>query len=119
MSAYLSFTELFENLGQYVDDPMKRWKQCLRAKRGVSDTSQPGGYYKDQCYLSGAAQILLNRDSIDFYKLYSGKISLDDLNRPEINQSVDCSNLVYPIFLRDLGKYRSLLEVIAHTNSIE
>jgi hypothetical protein len=70
MSAFLSFVDLYENLTLYIDCPKKRWKQCLRVKRGVIDTSQPGGFYKDQAYLRGAAQILKNRDSIDFNKLW-------------------------------------------------
>ena len=43
----LSFVELFNDLEKYVDNPIKRWKYVLRVKRGLSDTSQPGGLYKD------------------------------------------------------------------------
>jgi hypothetical protein len=43
----LSFVELFNDLEKYVDNPKKRWKYVLRVKRGLSDTSQPGGLYKD------------------------------------------------------------------------
>ena len=40
----LSFVELFRDIGQFVRDPMVRWEYCLRAKRGQTDTSQPGAY---------------------------------------------------------------------------
>lgn len=38
----MSFAELFKDLGQFVKDPDVRWEYCLRAKRGQTDTSQPG-----------------------------------------------------------------------------
>ncbi len=39
----LSFVELFNDLEKYVDNPRKRWKYVLRFKRGLTDTSEPGG----------------------------------------------------------------------------
>ena len=119
MSAFLSFVDLFNNLEAYIDDPKKRWKQCLRAKRGCTDTSHPGGFYKDQAYLIGASQILENRHEIDFNKLYWGKIALDDLNRPEIDRIVNSENLMLPRFMEDMGAYRFALGVIANTNNID
>ena len=41
-AADLSFCELFEELGRYIQDPETKWDYCLRAKRGYSDTSKPG-----------------------------------------------------------------------------
>lgn len=43
----MSFVELFNDLAKYVDNPRKRWKYVLRVKRGLGDTSLPGGLYKD------------------------------------------------------------------------
>ncbi len=42
MSAKLSFKDLFLKLGEFVHDPHRRWDYCMRAKRGQTDTSQPG-----------------------------------------------------------------------------
>ena len=39
----MSFCELFEDIGRFVKDPNTRWDYCVRAKRGWTDTSQPGG----------------------------------------------------------------------------
>ena len=36
------------------------------------------GMYKDQVYLKGAVEILVNRNNIDFVNLYAGKICLRD-----------------------------------------
>lgn len=38
----MSFSQLFHNLGRFVQDPNTRWDYCVRAKRGQSDTAQPG-----------------------------------------------------------------------------
>lgn len=38
----LSFSALFQDLEQYVQDAGVRWEYCVRAKRGQTDTSQPG-----------------------------------------------------------------------------
>ena len=43
----MSFSELYKDIGKYVDDPVRRYKYVLRVKRGLNDTSQPGGLYKD------------------------------------------------------------------------
>lgn len=43
----MSFAELFKDLEKYVDNPKLRYKYVLRVKRGLADTSQPGGLYKD------------------------------------------------------------------------
>ena len=47
MASKLSFVELFNDLEKYVDNPKRRWKCALRVKRGIIDTSEPGGMYKD------------------------------------------------------------------------
>nr|DBA24812.1 TPA: hypothetical protein GDO54_012417 [Pyxicephalus adspersus] len=41
-ASHMSFSELFQDVGQFVKDPNTRWDYCVRAKRGCTDTSQPG-----------------------------------------------------------------------------
>lgn len=43
----LSFVELFNDIAKYIPDPKKRFKFVTRVKRGLTDTSQPGGLSKD------------------------------------------------------------------------
>lgn len=38
----MSFSQLFHSLGRFVQDPNTRWDYCVRAKRGQTDTAQPG-----------------------------------------------------------------------------
>ena len=41
-ASQMSFCELFRDIGKFVKDPNTRWDYCVRAKRGWTDTSQPG-----------------------------------------------------------------------------
>ncbi len=77
----MGFVDLFNDIEKYIDDKMSRWKFVLRVKRGLMDTSEPGGLYKDQVYLEGAVAILRERKYLDFHGLCCGKISLDDMKR--------------------------------------
>ena len=50
----MSFVELFNDLEKYIDNPRRRFRSVLRVKRGMQDTGEHGGLYKDQVYLEGA-----------------------------------------------------------------
>ena len=54
----VSFSQLYNEIAKYVDNPRQRYRYVLRVKRGLADTSQPGGLYKDQVYLEGAMELL-------------------------------------------------------------
>jgi hypothetical protein len=54
MASKLSFVDLFNDLEKYIDNPKRRWKCVVRVKRGITDTGEIGGLYKDQVYLEGA-----------------------------------------------------------------
>lgn len=103
-AAHMSFRQLFQDLARYVQDADVRWEYCVRAKRGQTDTSKPGGqdsrelpgrrrglgfrvknllapaltgcFSKDQVYLDGIVRILRHRQTIDFPLLTSlGKVT--------------------------------------------
>lgn len=61
-------------------------------KRGLTDTSKPGGLYKDQLYLEGAVKILSMRNALNFKSLLCGKLSLEDYHRHEINSALNYEN---------------------------
>ena len=46
-ASQMSFVDLFNDIEKYIDNKMKRFDWCVRVKRGMEDTSVPGGYYKD------------------------------------------------------------------------
>ena len=43
----MSFVELFNDLDKYIDNPRRRFKCVLRVKRGLIETGEAGGLYKD------------------------------------------------------------------------
>jgi hypothetical protein len=57
--------------------------------------------YKDQVYLIGAVEILKKRNELDFVKLYSGKLNLEDLARLDKEGTIETKNLNLPYFLHD------------------
>lgn len=118
MASKMSFVELFNDIGKFIDSEASRWKFVLRLKRGLIDTSEPGGLYKDQCYLEGAVEFLQNRHSIDIPGLFTGKISLEDLRKPKIAKVLNKDAIKLPPFFKDIDKYMGALDVIARTNHI-
>ena len=115
----LSFSELFKDLEGYVDNPKQRYKYVLRVKRGLSDTSQPGGLYKDQVYLEGALKLLEHRREIDWQGFYSAKLNLEDLKRPKLMKKLKKDDLVLPKFVENVDEYLQRLDVIAKHNFID
>lgn len=90
----------------------------MRVKRGQEDTSVPGGYYKDKAYLEGIVQILQDRKNLDFYGLYCGKMSLEDLKKPNITKKMKKENIKIPHIMQDMEKYMEALDIISAVNHI-
>lgn len=51
-----SFREIYETLSEVLN-PQRAFVMTYRVKRGLSDTSAPGGFPKDACYLLGFHEI--------------------------------------------------------------
>ncbi|XP_062970020.1 putative tyrosine carboxypeptidase MATCAP2 isoform X2 [Cynocephalus volans] len=116
-ASQLSFCELFRDIGRFVKDPNTRWDYCVRAKRGWTDTSQPGCFSKDQVYLDGILQILRYRETIDFHLLTAlGKVSYEDVDR--LKGLAVIENMRVPHFLQDHGRYMEHLEKIMEVNEL-
>jgi len=113
---YMSFAELYKDLEKYIDSPKRRFRACLRVKRGVVYTGRPGGLYKDQIYLEGAVKILRKRKEIDFKLLYAGKIAIDDVER--MQKKIKTNDLKYPWYLKNEQAYLNVLDKIASFNKI-
>lgn len=117
-ASQMSFVDLYKDLEKYIDSPVRRFKEALRVKRGLEDTSQPGGCYKDQVYLSGAIKILKARWKIDFEELYAGKIALEDYFRDDVKAVLKTEDVILPNFMKDMDAYRQALDNIAKVNGI-
>jgi len=110
---------LFKDLEKYVDNPRRRYKYVLRVKRGLTDTSKPGGLYKDQVYLEGALKLLENRKDIDWQGFYSAKLNLEDLKRPMLMKKLKKDGIVLPKFVENVEEYVKCLDVIAKHNFVD
>ncbi|XP_068560714.1 putative tyrosine carboxypeptidase MATCAP2 [Cebidichthys violaceus] len=113
----MSFSQLFHDLGRFVQDPNTRWDYCVRAKRGQTDTALPGCFSKDQVYLDGILQILRYRDKIDFPLLMAlGKVSFEDADR--LKALAQMENVRIPHFMQDQARYAEQLEKIMAVNRL-
>ncbi|XP_039941029.1 putative tyrosine carboxypeptidase MATCAP2 isoform X1 [Hirundo rustica] len=116
-ASQMSFSQLFHDVGKFVEDPNTRWDYCVRAKRGWTDTSQPGCFNKDQVYLDGILRILRYRESIDFHLLTAlGKISYEDVDR--LKGLAVIENMRVPHFLQDHARYMEHLKKIMEVNEL-
>ncbi|XP_061886433.1 microtubule-associated tyrosine carboxypeptidase [Entelurus aequoreus] len=114
----MSFSQLFSHIARFVKDPDVRWEYCLRAKRGQTDTSQPGCFSKDQVYLDGILKILCHRRDIDFKMLTSlGKVSYEDVER--LRYLAVTTNARIPHFMRDEDRYLQHLDHIVAVNKLD
>uniref|UniRef100_A0A8C4VVC3 Microtubule associated tyrosine carboxypeptidase 1 n=1 Tax=Gopherus evgoodei TaxID=1825980 RepID=A0A8C4VVC3_9SAUR len=116
-ATHMSFSALFQHLEQYVQDALVRWEYCVRAKRGQTDTSQPGCFSKDQVYLDGILRILRHRQTIDFRLLAAlGKVSYEDVNQLKKFGVLEKARI--PHFMQDMERYRQQLDHIIATNRL-
>lgn len=111
-----SFTETYAQLRALGISERMSWLHTLRAKRGLTDTSQPGGPTKDICYLEGCLQIWhwLQDESHNPYHLYLGRISLEEIDK--YAPTAETKQLLYPRFFDDLAKYRQGINDIGVKN---
>eukprot|EP00928_Gymnodinium_smaydae_P088415 TRINITY_DN72503_c0_g1_i1.p1 TRINITY_DN72503_c0_g1~~TRINITY_DN72503_c0_g1_i1.p1 ORF type:complete len:415 (+),score=87.98 TRINITY_DN72503_c0_g1_i1:350-1594(+) len=118
----LSFRDLYEDLAQFLGNSTdERWDYCVRAKRGLLDTSQPGGLAKDQAYLAGAMEILEQRRRIDFTSLYAGKLSVLDSHRCRSTGLARLDKILLPTFLQGAeqkARYMELLDETVRENGL-
>ncbi|HZZ98824.1 MAG TPA: tyrosine/phenylalanine carboxypeptidase domain-containing protein [Candidatus Saccharimonadia bacterium] len=118
-SQTLSFSELNEDIKQFVDDRERRWNMCVRVKRGMDDTSQPGGFVKDQLYLTGIIQVLewLKENHYDPRPLYQGKLALDDLKKA---QQINPGYVpLLPAFLNEGAPYKENILRLIKVNGLD
>ncbi len=79
MAMNSSFVEIYNFMRQYFSEKIS-WRIALRAKRGLADTSKPGGLTKDHLYLDGYFKVKKYiEDGNNIKNLYVGKIGIDDV----------------------------------------
>lgn len=82
----LSFSQVYMKLREYVSDRERCFNLTLRAKRGLTDTSEPGGFTKDQIYFRGFFRVSewLTTHDYDMKSLYLGKIAFEDQSKAKL-----------------------------------
>lgn len=74
------FIDVFEKLLSLGIAMERAWNLSVKVKRGLSDTSQKGGFTKELIYARGATKVhAWLEQGNDIRELYIGKITLDDL----------------------------------------
>lgn len=115
-----SFTELWQYLAKYIENTERRWTICVREKRGIRDTSQPGGFTKDLVYFEGVVKMWrwLNQNDYRLNELYFGKLAVEDLAKAvELNPHY---KPVLPSFYTlDHSEYAKKISAIGITNKID
>ena len=73
------FADTFAELSKHFSDE-DSWRLALRAKRGLLDTSEAGGFTKDYIYLSGKLKVkkfFETEKELGIADIYRGRISLE------------------------------------------
>jgi hypothetical protein len=112
-----SFAEVSTLLKPFVPSLERRWKICLRVKRGLHDTSEPGGYKKDLVYLSGLQDVArwLRENDYNAQELYIGKVHHEDLEKMKSFSALQ--SYQYPAFLND-PNYAKKIEKVLKKNEL-
>lgn len=116
----LTFSELFADLKKFISDRQKRFSLCLKVKRGITDTSVPGAFSKNQVYLQGTIQVaqwlVKNEFAID--KLYVGKIDIADLTKAWTDSVLSLNDLEIPEFAKNKTQYKEAVLDIIRVNKL-
>ncbi|MBU0974488.1 flavohemoglobin expression-modulating QEGLA motif protein [Patescibacteria group bacterium] len=115
-----SFAETWKMLGKYIQDPQRRWMVTLRQKRGLTDTSKPGGFTKDLVYFEGMVETWnwLKDHNFDITNLYFGKMAKEDADlSAELNPNF--TPKLPSFFTLDRKKYANDMNKIGEFNGFE
>lgn len=112
-----SFLDVWNAIAPYVDSLERRWTICVRVKRGLTDTSQLGGFTKDLVYLAGPLMIFdwLEKHNFDITPLYYGKIAAVDVDKA-LKLNPQFQPLLPRFFSENRAKYAAAIHQIAVAN---
>ena len=97
-----NFRSIFDAMLEHVP-PDEAFTIALRVKRGLKDTSKPGGYLKDSVYYSGFRWIetLVSNNSVDYSDLYMCRNSGKESGIIDIPEYAG-DDIVYPQWLNNV-----------------
>lgn len=114
-----SFAELWQFLSLYIEDEERRFLTTFRQKRGLTDTSQGGGFTKDLVYFAGLIKVwrYLAKNDFNPTQLYYGKLALEDLDKA-VRMQPDYQPKLPSFYLIDPAAYQQKLEKIGKINML-
>lgn len=77
-AAGTGFYALYQEMRELGLDPRSAFVRAYRVKRGLQDTSRPGGFIKDHIYFQGYTRLASTPELAD--RLYAGKVGFDDID---------------------------------------
>ncbi len=113
-----SFAETFRYISKYIHNKERAWGFVVKYKKGLYDTSKPGGFTKDLVYFEGLIEIsnYLKNHNYDPSHLYIGKISWQDEKKAwQMNPNYQ---LILPSFLQNKELYAKKIAQIIETNKL-
>ena len=112
-----SFAELWQFLTPYIDNLDRRWIFAFRKKRGLTNTSQPGGFTKDLLYFEGMIKVwqYLKKHNFDITNLYFGKMALEDIDKA-VKMNPDYKPLLPSFYVTDPDNYKQKMISIGKNN---
>jgi hypothetical protein len=115
-----SFAEVWKSLGKYVQDPERRWMITIRQKRGLTDTSKPGGFTKDLVYFQGMVEVWqwLKENDFDITNLYFGKMAKEDIDLA-LKLNPHFVPYLPSFFTLDQNKYADAINEIGEFNGFD
>ncbi|MCA9368752.1 MAG: DUF1704 domain-containing protein [Pseudomonadales bacterium] len=115
-----SFVETWEALSPYVEDHNRRWTIVFRQKRGLTDTSRPGGYTKDLVYFEGLVDVWrwLYSQNFALADLYYGKLALEDIPKA-VSMYPEFDPLLPSFYTHNFTNYRKQMLEIGEYNLLD
>jgi len=112
-----SFLEVWQFINHYLEDDEKSFNLTFKKKRGLTDTSQPGGFTKDYVYFEGFVETtkFIIANNFPIKELYFGKIAYQDLDKA-IALNKNFQPLLPDFYTTSPAQYRSRVLEIAKTN---
>jgi hypothetical protein len=115
-----SFLDVWHALEPYVDNLERRWMICSRVKRGLTDTSHPGGFTKDLLYLAGPVEMYnwLKTREFNLTPLYIGKLASSDVDKA-LKLNPGYQPLLPKFYVENPYQYGLELQTIAAANNFD
>lgn len=113
------FKTVYAFFYQYLQNSQKSWSYALKNKRGLTDTSLPGGFSKSLVYLEGFEQVLnyLKNHQYNPGLLYYGKLAIEDIKKAqEMNPNYQA--ILPKFYTNNPADYQKKVKTLAKRNFI-